>query len=54
MLVGSNGASETYVASKIKNCAETGFISSLIRLDENVSEDQLVEAIEKLNHDQYG
>lgn len=52
VLVGSNGASETYVASKIKNCAETGFISSLIRLDENVSEDQLVEAIEKLNHDQ--
>ncbi len=52
VLVGNNGASETYVASKIKNCAETGFISSLIRLDENVSEDQLVEAIEKLNHDQ--
>ena len=52
VLVGSNGASETYVASKIKNCAETGFVSSLIRLDENVSEDQLVEAIEKLNHDQ--
>lgn len=52
VLVGNNGASETYVASKIKNCAETGFISSLIRLDENVSEDQLVEAIEKLNQDQ--
>lgn len=52
VLVGNNGASETYVASKIKNCAETGFVSSLIRLDENVSEDQLVAAIEKLNHDQ--
>jgi len=51
VLVGSNGASETYVASKIKNCAETGFISSLIRLDENVSEAELVNAIEKLNLD---
>ena len=52
VLVGNNGASETYVASKIKNCAETGFISSLIRLEENVSEADLVKAIEKLNEDE--
>ena len=31
ILVGSNGASETYVASKVKNCSEIGFRSSLIR-----------------------
>lgn len=51
ILIGTNGASETYVASKIKNCAEIGFQSSLIRLDENVSETDLVEAIKKLNND---
>jgi methylenetetrahydrofolate dehydrogenase (NADP+)/methenyltetrahydrofolate cyclohydrolase len=51
ILVGNNGASETYVASKVKNCEETGFISSLIRLDETVSEDILLETIQGLNND---
>jgi methylenetetrahydrofolate dehydrogenase (NADP+)/methenyltetrahydrofolate cyclohydrolase len=51
ILVGNNGASETYVASKVKNCEETGFISSLIRLDEKVSEETLLETIQKLNKD---
>ncbi|MFT3910588.1 MAG: tetrahydrofolate dehydrogenase/cyclohydrolase catalytic domain-containing protein [Ferruginibacter sp.] len=51
ILIGTNGASETYVASKIKNCAEIGFQSTLIRLDESVSEAELVEAIQKLNND---
>ncbi len=51
ILIGSNGASETYVASKIKNCAEIGFKSSLIRLQENIEEKELVTAIEKLNQD---
>ena len=51
ILVGSNGASETYVASKIKNCAEVGFRSSLVRLDENCSEENLTDAINKLNLD---
>jgi len=51
ILVGNNGASETYVASKVKNCEETGFISSLIRLEENVTEDVLLETIQKLNND---
>src|SRR5574343_1518965 len=51
ILVGNNGASETYVASKVKNCEETGFQSSLIRLDENVEEAVLLAAIEKLNND---
>jgi methylenetetrahydrofolate dehydrogenase (NADP+)/methenyltetrahydrofolate cyclohydrolase len=51
ILVGNNGASETYVASKVKNCEETGFISSLIRLDEKVSEETLLKTIQKLNND---
>jgi methylenetetrahydrofolate dehydrogenase (NADP+)/methenyltetrahydrofolate cyclohydrolase len=51
ILVGNNGASETYVASKVKNCEETGFLSSLIRLNENVSEEILLDTIQKLNKD---
>ncbi len=49
ILVGNNGASETYVASKIKNCEEIGFKSSLIRLNENVAEQELIDAIKELN-----
>ena len=52
ILVGTNGASETYVASKIKNCEEIGFQSSLIRLPEDASEEALISAIEKLNNDE--
>ncbi len=51
VLVGTNGASETYVAGKVKNCEEVGFKSSLIRFDENIAEKDLIEAIEKLNRD---
>ncbi len=51
ILVGSDGASETYVASKVKNCEEVGFKSSLIRFDENIPEELLITAIEKLNND---
>ena len=51
ILVGSNGASETYVTSKVKNCEEVGFKSSLIRLDENIYEAELITAIQKLNSD---
>ena len=51
VLVGSDGASETYVASKVKNCAELGFKSTLIRFDEHIAEHVLLEAIEKLNTD---
>lgn len=49
ILVGTNGASETYVSSKVKNCGEIGFQSSLIRLDDNVSEEALLGEIERLN-----
>jgi methylenetetrahydrofolate dehydrogenase (NADP+) / methenyltetrahydrofolate cyclohydrolase len=51
ILVGSNGASQTYVASKVKNCKEVGFESSLIELDESVSESELLKTIERLNND---
>ena len=51
ILIGSNGASETYVASKVKTCNEIGFKSSLLRFDETIAEAELVSAIEKLNAD---
>ena len=51
ILVGSIGASETYVASKIKNCEEIGFKSTLVRLENTVSEEELLLEIEKLNQD---
>ncbi len=51
ILVGSNGASETYVASKVKNCEEVGFKSSLLRFGETIAEEELIAAIEKLNND---
>src|SRR6476620_1213494 len=51
VLIGNNGASETYVASKIKSCAEIGFKSTLIRLDENITEAQLIKRIQNLNDD---
>jgi methylenetetrahydrofolate dehydrogenase (NADP+)/methenyltetrahydrofolate cyclohydrolase len=49
ILVGNNGASETYVASKVKNCEETGFGSSLFRFDDNVTEAELLAQIAALN-----
>jgi len=49
ILVGTNGASETYVASKVKNCEETGFASTLIRLEEQVTESELLHQIDQLN-----
>ena len=51
ILVGSNGASETYVASKVKNCEETGFGSSLFRFDADVEEAILLAKIAELNQD---
>jgi len=51
ILVGNNGASETYVASKVKNCDETGFGSSLIRFENDVTEANLLVKIQELNED---
>jgi methylenetetrahydrofolate dehydrogenase (NADP+) / methenyltetrahydrofolate cyclohydrolase len=51
VLVGNDGGSETYVASKIKTCEKVGFRSSLIRHDSNVSEAELLATVHKLNTD---
>ena len=51
VLVGNNGASETYVASKVKACQEVGFKSTLIRLEENISSLKLLDIITDLNTD---
>ncbi len=51
VLIGSNGASETYVASKVKSCSEIGFKSTLIRLPQDISETQLLNKLEELNED---
>ena len=51
ILIGNNGASETYVASKVKNCEETGFGSSLYRMDAGVEEAVLLAKIAELNQD---
>ncbi len=50
VLVGDNGASQTYVNAKVKACGKVGFESSLIKLPDTVSEDELLEEIEKLNN----
>jgi methylenetetrahydrofolate dehydrogenase (NADP+)/methenyltetrahydrofolate cyclohydrolase len=49
ILVGNNGASETYVASKVKSCEEVGFTSTLIRLDAAITQEELLAEINKLN-----
>ena len=51
ILVGDNGSSETYVNNKVKDCAEVGFRSTLIRLGNNTSEDELLGHIARLNED---
>lgn len=51
VLVGNNGASETYVAAKVKACAEIGFKSTMLRLEDSVSESKLLSVIEDLNKD---
>jgi methylenetetrahydrofolate dehydrogenase (NADP+)/methenyltetrahydrofolate cyclohydrolase len=51
VLVGNNGASETYVAAKVKACNEIGFKSSLFRLEAGISENKLLGIVEELNND---
>ncbi|MER3497882.1 MAG: bifunctional 5,10-methylene-tetrahydrofolate dehydrogenase/5,10-methylene-tetrahydrofolate cyclohydrolase [Chitinophagaceae bacterium] len=51
ILVGNNGASETYVAAKVKACQEIGFASTLLRYEEEVSEVELLKKIGDLNSD---
>lgn len=51
VLIGDNGASETYVASKIKSCEQIGFKSTLVRRDANATEAEVLEIIDELNKD---
>ena len=52
ILVGHDGGSETYVASKMKNCEKVGFKSSLYRYEDHVSEIELLNKIKELNADE--
>ncbi|SFO51142.1 5,10-methylenetetrahydrofolate dehydrogenase (NADP+) [Algoriphagus ornithinivorans] len=49
ILVGSDGASQTYVGAKVKACHEIGFESTLVRLDETISEEELLAKVEDIN-----
>lgn len=51
VLVGHDGGSETYVRNKVLACEECGFESTLIRYEENVTEEELLKCVDKLNHD---
>ncbi|MCM1137174.1 MAG: bifunctional methylenetetrahydrofolate dehydrogenase/methenyltetrahydrofolate cyclohydrolase FolD [Duncaniella sp.] len=51
ILVGHDGGSETYVANKVKACEMCGFRSSLIRYEDDVTEESLLATIDKLNND---
>lgn len=51
VLVGHDGGSETYVANKVRSCGECGFRSTLIRFEDDVTEEQLLDTIAKLNAD---
>lgn len=50
ILVGSDGASMTYVAAKEKDCKEVGFDSTVLKFDANISEDALLEEVKKINN----
>ena len=51
ILVGNDGASETYVNAKVKACEKAGFISTLVRLPETTTEQALLEKLNELNND---
>ena len=51
ILVGHDGGSETYVANKVRTCEEIGFKSTLIRFESDVTEEELLREVDKLNND---
>lgn len=51
VLVGNDGASQTYVNSKVKNCEKVGFKSTLIQKEANTTEEELLKIVEDLNND---
>ena len=50
ILVGNNGASQTYVNAKVKACERVGFTSTLVSLPEDVSEEDLISEVENINN----
>ncbi len=52
VLVGSDAASETYVNYKVKDCEQVGFASSMLRFDESIPEQELLDKVSELNLDQ--
>jgi methylenetetrahydrofolate dehydrogenase (NADP+)/methenyltetrahydrofolate cyclohydrolase len=50
ILVGNDGASQTYVNAKVKACEKVGFESTLVQLDANITEEELLAEVEKLNN----
>ena len=52
ILVGENGASKAYVNSKVKDCKEVGFTSSLLKFPDTICENELLEEIKKLNENE--
>jgi methylenetetrahydrofolate dehydrogenase (NADP+) / methenyltetrahydrofolate cyclohydrolase len=52
ILVGHDGGSETYVSNKVKACAQVGFNSTLIRYEEDISQESLMAKIKELNEDE--
>jgi methylenetetrahydrofolate dehydrogenase (NADP+) / methenyltetrahydrofolate cyclohydrolase len=51
ILVGHDGGSEAYVAGKVKDCEDCGFISTLIRFEDDVTEEVILNEVKKLNED---
>lgn len=51
ILVGSDGASETYVGHKVKSCDQVGFKSTLLRFDDEATEEEVLAAVHQLNND---
>ena len=51
ILVGNDGASQTYVGNKERACKQVGFDSTVLKFEETISESELLEIIENLNND---
>lgn len=52
VLVGHDGGSETYVANKVRTCEEVGFKSTLIRYENDVTEEEILACVDRLNNDE--
>jgi methylenetetrahydrofolate dehydrogenase (NADP+)/methenyltetrahydrofolate cyclohydrolase len=52
VIVGDNGASLTYVGSKVRACKRVGFESTLIKLPESISQNELLDRVNELNNDE--